>query len=126
MCYCRQNLWALILLPILFWSMKTCLTILLFSLSLSLFAQNHQPLNYKFNISISPLAMIQGDNTFMLGTEYRIKEKLAISLEGGYIFSSTYIDNNKKSDGFIVRPALRLYLNEGNSFYTQFQAFYKS
>jgi hypothetical protein len=91
------------------------------------------PLNYKTSISWSPLAMIQGsgkliegDNTFLVGMEYRITEKVAVVGEAGYIFSSNYTMNDKRASGFIVRPALRMYLNRRNNFYFQTQFFYKS
>lgn len=91
------------------------------------------PLHYKSAVSFSPLALVQGtniaegDNTFMLGYEYRLKEKIAVVSEVGIVFSSNYAANyHNKVSGYILRPSFRMYLNRRNNLYVQTQVFFKS
>ncbi|HWJ27347.1 MAG TPA: hypothetical protein VNS32_12450 [Flavisolibacter sp.] len=95
----------------------------------TLFAQAQKKVDtiqYKMLIGFSPLAMIQDDNVLMANGEYRLTSKLALAVDAGYIFYSSYYTSVQNASGFIFRPAIRGYMNERNNFYIQGQAFYKS
>jgi hypothetical protein len=100
-----------------------------FSIILSLNAHSQNkgkaPINYKLVLGINPLAPLQDDNVLMLCGEWRFKDKVALVGDAGYIFNSYYLENVKAAKGFIIRPALRQYLNDRNNFYGQVQLFYK-
>jgi hypothetical protein len=84
--------------------------------------------DYQKAIHFSPLAVLQIDYTLMAGAEYRLRPNLALVLEGGYIFASSYLDelqNQSGGTGFIIRPAMRWYMGKKNRFYFQPQMFYK-
>lgn len=84
------------------------------------------PIQYKMLVGLSPLAILQEENTLMANGEYRFTPKLALAVDAGYIFYSHYYIYAQKTSGFIFRPAIRGYMNDRNDFYIQAQAFYKS
>jgi hypothetical protein len=86
--------------------------------------------DYKTAISFNPFALINVDYTLMAGAEQRLNPKTVLAVEAGYIFASGYIGQRQRNQnlserGFIIRPALKFFLNDKNSFYLQPQAFYK-
>ena len=106
--------------------MKLLVTLLLAAATLSLSAQNSKPpVVYKQAISFSPLALADIDHTVMLTGEYRIKPNLALLADVGYVFASDYRSMIKKTAGFNIRPAVRIYHGRRNKGYLQAQAFYK-
>ena len=91
-------------------------------------------IDYKTAITFNPSMLLSIDYCFMAGAEYRIKPKMVLALEAGYIFASDKIGNwqnnqnqgqNQKATGFIIRPAIKFFVNEKNTFYFQPQMFYK-
>lgn len=83
-------------------------------------------LNYKTAINISPIALMDVDNGVMLGGEYRFSQRVALSLDVAYLFSTYYFSQVKKVSGFNVRPAFRYYLNKKkDNEFVQLQGFYK-
>lgn len=106
--------------------MKLILTLLLAAATLSLTAQtNRGPVVYKQAISLSPLALADIDHTVMLTGEYRPNPKVGLLVDAGYIFASEYRSNIKRTAGFNIRPAVRMYHGRRNRGYLQAQAFYK-
>jgi len=61
----------------------------------------------------------------MFNYEYRLKKKLALVSDVGFIFYSEYMSNASKTIGFTFRPSVRFYLDHRNSFYLQPQILYK-
>jgi hypothetical protein len=82
-------------------------------------------LTYSKAVNISPLALVDQDNTAMAGGEYRFKNNLSVLADVGYVFHSSYIEEAKKTRGFSIRPAMRLYLGREHRKYVQLQASYK-
>jgi len=105
--------------------MKSILLGLLFCVPFLLHAQR-KPLDYKMAVSFNPSLLIGSDYTVMLGAEYRVKEKIGLLLDAGYIFHSSYFEANKikGASGFNLRPAVRWYGRKGKEF-LQLQLFYK-
>ena len=106
--------------------MKIFATLLLAAATLSLSAQNSKPpVVYKKAVSFSPLALADIDHMVMLTGEYRLNPKVALLTDVGYIFASDYRSMIKKTSGFNIRPAIRMYHGKRNKGYLQAQAFYK-
>lgn len=82
-------------------------------------------LTYQAAVNVSPLALVDTDNTAMAGGEYRFNNKWSLLADVGYIFHSSYIEESKKARGFNFRPAARLYFGRTMTRYFQVQAFYK-
>lgn len=78
-----------------------------------------------FSFNVLPLI----DYAILLGMEFKIKPKLLLGGEAGYIFNSDYLRTNNGSDtkasGFIIRPALKFFMNDRSRSYLQPQFFYK-
>lgn len=82
-------------------------------------------LAYTTAVNFSPLALLQTDNTIMLGAEHRLTKRWAVATDLGYSFTSYYYGKEiKNAKGFIIRPTVRYY---GHSLrgYIQAQPFYK-
>lgn len=105
-----------ILFPLLFCSLWTNAQI------------THPPVVYHSAIHLNPLALAQIDYTFLTGMEYRVRPKITIVGEAGYIFASDYISQKEKKQahGFIFRPSARFFVTDHKNFYLQPQFFYKS
>src|SRR5690349_10490876 len=92
-------------------------------------AQRTYPSDYKHAIVFLPMSLVNIDYTLMAGYEYKFNPKLSLVSELGYILGSSYMrgdeQNSTKASGFIIRPALRFYMNTRNNFYFQAQVFYK-
>lgn len=107
--------------------MKKVLILLLCVTTLAAAAQKNSkpPVVYKKAISISPFALADMDHNLLLTGEYRLKPKVALLADVGYIFASEYMSSIKGTWGFNFRPAVRLYYGKRNKGYLQAQAFYK-
>lgn len=107
--------------------MKKSFLLLFLSAAIVASAQNKkQPVVYKKAISLSPLALADMDHTLMLTGEYRLHNKLALLVDAGYIFASEYFSQERKTWGYNIRPAIRMYYGKRNKGYLQAQAFHKS
>ncbi len=80
-----------------------------------------------FSFDLLPLTLI--DYTILPGIEFRIKPRLFLTGEAGYIFATDYLRTNSgtesKGSGFILRPALKVFMNNRTNTYLQIQIFYK-
>ena len=80
-----------------------------------------------FTFNVLPLLLI--DHTILPGIEFKIRPKLLLTGEAGYIFASEYLrtnnGNDTKASGFIIRPALKFFMNDRSRAYLQPQFFYK-
>ncbi|HZH96679.1 MAG TPA: hypothetical protein VEY06_12370, partial [Flavisolibacter sp.] len=83
--------------------------------------------NYKTAVSFNPSVLAGPDYTAMFGAEYRLKERLALTLDIGYVFYSDYFRESgvKGTGGFSIRPGVKLYTDSNKQFYFQFSVFYK-
>ena len=93
-------------------------------------AQKNQSLpDYGKAFTFNVLSLLPLDYTILPGIEFRIKPKLLLTGEVGYIFASDYLRNDngseRKASGFIIRPALKFFINDRNRYYLQTQFFYK-
>lgn len=93
-------------------------------------AQKNESLPYHrkaFTFNVLPLLPL--DYTILPGIEFKIKPKLLLTGEAGYIFASDYLRNEnggeRKASGFIIRPALKFFMNDRSRTYLQPQFFYK-
>ncbi len=78
--------------------------------------------------SFNPSLLVGPDYTVMFGVEQRLKSKLALVLDAGYIFQSSFFQGEhvlKGVSGFNLRPGVKLYTKENKRFYWQMQVFYK-
>src|SRR3954470_16284890 len=81
-----------------------------------------RPFTYKAAITFSPLALLQIDYTIMSGAEFRLKPRVSLVADVGYVFYSSYLGGNgtdNSGTGFMIRPGLRYYVNNTHSFYIQ-------
>ncbi len=88
----------------------------------------HTAFTYKTAVSFNPTVLIGTDVTVMFGAEHRLKHNLALVLDAGYVFQSSYFNDEnvvKNSRGFNLRPGVKLYTREEKRFYLQLQVFYK-
>jgi hypothetical protein len=106
-------------------------TVLLFSLlgwMSQLAAQKKAPpipLSKAWFIRANPLGVIDlGDQNISTGTEYRFSKKWAVGIDLAYIFYSTMPDM-KRTNGYIIRPAVRRYLGKGLTTYLEAELHYK-
>lgn len=85
--------------------------------------------DYVSGFTFSPLALAQIDNTLMLGAEHEINYRFHLTLEGGWIFHSSYFgagnDVSRNASGFIFRPGAKLFFSSLKQGYFQPQFFYK-
>jgi len=81
----------------------------------------------KVRIGISPLALAQIDFTLLPAVDIQLSDRLILTGEAGYIFSSLYM--NEKSynaaQGFIVRVSPKILIGQTRRFYMAPQFFYK-
>jgi hypothetical protein len=55
-----------------------------------------------------------------VGAEYRIKEKLSVASDVGYVFfNSTLQTSNVRVSGIVIKPSVRYYLNDNLRFYAE-------
>lgn len=80
-------------------------------------------------ITFSPLALAQIDYTLLAGAEYRLKPRLHLAADAGYIFSSSYLEQGdskmRQATGFIFRPGLKYFPSAKENYYVHAQIFYK-
>lgn len=111
--------------------MRKKFSVLLCICALFCTAQKTKPYTEVSNaVSFNPFALAEIDFTALAGYEQKVKERLFVTCEAGYIFASAYITdqsetNNSKASGFLIRPALKYFVNSNNKFYVQPQIFYK-
>lgn len=83
----------------------------------------------RWALTFSPLALAQIDYTLLAGAEYRLKPRLHVATDVGYIFSSSYLerDGNKmrQATGFLFRPGLKYFPSAKGNYYLHPQIFYK-
>jgi hypothetical protein len=65
------------------------------------------------------------DANASLGAEYKFAAQWSAGSDVGYIFSSEYVADNKRTTGFIVRPFLRFYPNAERKIFLEMQLHYK-
>ena len=107
--------------------MKKFLTLALTCFTLYSAAQSRTPVfGFKTALSFNPTVLAATDNTAMIGAEQRLKNRLALVLDAGYVFSTYYMTNDalKGTSGFTFRPGLKLYEKGMHGFF-QFQVSYK-
>ena len=88
----------------------------------------HSVFGFKTAVSFNPSLVIGPDHTVMFGIEQRLKTKLALVLDAGYVFQSSYLNGEdvvKGASGFNLRPGIKLYTKDEKRFYLQMQVFYK-
>lgn len=108
--------------------MKNFLTLLLFVTAWSCAAQQPKSVfDFKTAVSFNPIVLAATDNTAMAGVEHRLRNRLALLLDAGYIFSTYYVQAGERNGvgGFTFRPGLKLYGKHGNDDFIQFQISYK-
>jgi hypothetical protein len=76
----------------------------------------------RFNITslIDPV-----ESNFSLGMENRFHENWSVGFDAGWIFYSNYFEKTKHANGFILRPALRLYIPDLSGLYLETELHYK-
>lgn len=75
----------------------------------------------------SPLGMIDMfDGNVTLGSEYRLNDTWAITLDAGAVLYSAYLPHTKKTTGFLLRPGIRLYPTRWKDFFIDLQVHYKN
>lgn len=108
--------------------MKPIVSLLLTCIALFAGAQS-TPSVFKYNtaVSFNPSLLMGPDYTAMFGMEHRLKNNLALVMDAGYVFSSSYFNGSilKSAGGFNLRPGIRIYTKEEKRFYLQLQVFYK-
>lgn len=108
--------------------MKKYFTLLLTSAALCGTAQSDRSsFGFKTAVSFNPTVLLATDNTAMVGAEYRLKGKLALVLDAGYIFDTRYFRDDvlRRVGGFAFRPGLKLYTKAEKRAYFQFLISYK-
>lgn len=108
--------------------MKNLFCLLLCCAALPVTAQQTNSLyHFKTAITTNPTVLLANDNTLMAGAEHRLKSRLALVLDAGYIFTTYHITDNrlKGASGFAVRPALKLYDKKNRRGFIMLQAAYK-
>jgi len=108
--------------------MKPFLTLLFCAVAFVCAAQQTQPpFNFKTAFSFNPTVLAATDNTALLGAEYKVRDRLAVLLDAGYIFNSYYFQDAtyKGVGGFALRPGVKLYAKKGQDDFFQFQMAYK-
>ena len=55
------------------------------------------------------------DHNISLGAEYRIHPEWSVGLDAGYIFQSSYIEENRGVSGIILRPFFRHYFKKNRN-----------
>lgn len=106
--------------------MKHCLWVLCLLVSVRASAQiKVTNLTYTKAVNVSPISLADMDNTAMVGGEYRFKNHLSVLADVGYVFYTSYIEEAKKTRGFNIRPAIRIYYGRSMARYFQVQAGYK-
>jgi hypothetical protein len=79
-----------------------------------------------FYFRFSPLGMIDMfDGNVTLGSEYRLNDTWAVTLDAGYIMYSAY-RSAKRTTGFIFRPGIRVYPTRWKDFFIDLQFHYKN
>lgn len=70
----------------------------------------------KLYLSLSPLGLLDMvDTNFTLGAEYCLTPSISVRADMGYIFQSTYFYKSLKARGLVVRPMMRIYLQNVRS-----------
>jgi hypothetical protein len=65
------------------------------------------------------------ETNFSVGYEYRLKEKMSLAADLGYLFYSVYFENITGTSGYIFRPSIRLFIDEKNRGYFDTEIHYK-
>lgn len=97
--------------------MKILITIVFISFAQLLAAQTRENENNRFSLKITPLALIDifGGNSYRIGSEFKLKNNVAASLEYGNYFSyraKGFFEPLKiGTRGTIIRTELKYYLN---------------
>lgn len=80
-------------------------------------------------VSFNPFALAEIDFTLLGGYEHKIKPRIFLATEAGYIFSSLYVgtdnDGRARASGFMIRPSIKWFVADNDKFYLQPQFFYK-
>ncbi|MEJ7912040.1 MAG: hypothetical protein WKF70_02710 [Chitinophagaceae bacterium] len=107
--------------------MRSVLTLLFCCGATLAFTQNPLPVfQFQTAVSLSPTALIGLDRTLMVGGERRLPNRLALVLDAGLVFNSSYLNAAQESSiGFALRPGVKLYTKDSKRFYLLIQAFYK-
>ena len=90
--------------------------------------RDRPPLDYQRAINASPLMLLGPDYTFTVGYEHRLRPNIVLNSELGMIVGSAYYSTSNNSQGawgFLIRPSLRLFVNENKNFYLSPQLYYK-
>ena len=99
--------------------MKTLITLIFFALTHFLDAQSDSSVQYnRFSLKLTPLALIDvfGGNSYRIGTEFKLKNNIAASLEYGKYFSYSakgFFEPLKiGTKGNIIRAEVKYYRNK--------------
>jgi hypothetical protein len=76
-------------------------------------------------IGVNPLPLVNVDQAVLLGVEYRFRSRWSVVGDVGYIGNSRYLEENGKTRGFEVRPAMRYYYSRNGLGYVQGQLLYR-
>lgn len=65
------------------------------------------------------------DGNISFGGEYAFHPRLSVTTDLSFILYSTYLQNNKRALGYILKPAIRYYASENRSAFLEAAIFYK-
>lgn len=83
------------------------------------------PVN-SWHFRVTPFTTIDPiEPTITIGAEHRIKDRLAVGADMGYIMLSTQSFQQKRSFGINFRPSLKYYTSENKRFYIAAELMYK-
>jgi hypothetical protein len=105
--------------------MRKLISIIFFaSITASLYSQNKLDTS-KYLLRFSPLALVDPyQPNFTFGGEYRISKKCAIGLDYSHLLDVQNAQN-KKVNGFIIRPTFKYFLSKNNTAFFELDFFYK-
>ena len=81
----------------------------------------------KLYLRFSPLGLIDlFDGNVTLGSEYRLNDTWAVTLDAGFIMYSAYRAHSKRTTGLLFRPGIRVYPTRWKDFFIDLQFHYKN
>lgn len=108
--------------------MKYFWIVFLFCASTGLRAQTKGPLNTseKPALRFNPFGLVDVmDGNLSGGVEIPFNARWSLTTDLSFIFYSAYIPNNRRTLGYIIRPAIRYYLTDEHKFFLEVSFFYK-
>src|SRR5689334_14371940 len=79
----------------------------------------------KVYLRFSPIGLVDLlDGNFTVGGEYRFNSSWSVTMDGGFIFYSHYVRNDKAT-GILLRPGIRKYAGKKKDYFFDLQFHYK-